>query len=102
MVNHHLNRKQRRYLQKSVGASIKNETMAQKFDRIRQNQIWGKQIHSANVESSYIENSAEYNSDYVRSEEHEAMANAAVQEMMDHSIPMSSESLLINSLGAND
>lgn len=90
MINHHLNRTQRRYLQKAVGGKKAKETLSEKFDRIRKNQEWGKQIHSANVESNYIKNSEEYNNPIV----HEKAAGAESEEMINHTLPMSSETLV--------
>lgn len=90
MINHHLNRSQRRYLQKAVGAKKSKETFSQKFDRIRQNQEWGKQIHSSNVESNYIQN----NDEYINPVAHEKSADQEVENMINHALPMSSESLV--------
>lgn len=90
MINHHLNRKQRRYLQKAVGARKTKETLAEKFDRIRENQEWGKQIHSANVESNYIKNNEEYKNTVA----YEKAADGEVEAMINHALPMSSELLV--------
>jgi len=96
MINHHLNRSQRRYLQKAVGVKKVNETLTQKFDRIRKNQEWGKQIHSSNVESNYIKN----NDEYINPVVHEKVADDAVESMINHALPMSSETLVaLNDLG---
>lgn len=90
MINHHLNRTQRRYLQKAVGARKTKESLSEKFDRIRKNQEFGKQIHSANVESNYIKNSDEYNNPVA----YERAADEEVENMINHALPMSSETLV--------
>jgi len=86
-MNFHLNRTQRRYLAKAVGAKKKGESLSARFDRIRQSQAEGKQIHAANVEGQYLQNSEEY----LNPKQHEEISETAVQALLDSSRPMSSE-----------
>lgn len=89
MINHHLNRQQRRYLAKAVGAKTPNESFAQKFARIRTSQYIGKQIHMANVESQQIIGSDLYNNP----QEHERTSDLKVDEMLQNSTELTSDQL---------